>query len=109
MSDPALHESTALPPLADARPPSDGRSSSHGAETQQTDVSDELKARLDKVIYSDVREHEYFAGNKWGEEAGILIVTVADWHNYPLDSIEAKRGLCQGKESQKVQATIANG
>ncbi|KAF4769049.1 hypothetical protein N7455_008423 [Penicillium solitum] len=58
MSDHALHESTAIPTLADAPPSSAGRSSpSHGGEpTQPTHeaISDELKARLDKVIYSDI-------------------------------------------------------
>ena len=56
MSDQALHESTAIPTLSDV-PPSAGRSSpSHGGEQAQPNeaISDELKARLDKVIYSDV-------------------------------------------------------
>ncbi|KAJ5555580.1 hypothetical protein N7535_008015 [Penicillium sp. DV-2018c] len=55
MSDSALQEPTALP-LPDA-PLSAGRSSpSHGGEPTQTQdaVSDELKARLDKIIYSDI-------------------------------------------------------
>ncbi|OQE16827.1 hypothetical protein PENFLA_c026G08460 [Penicillium flavigenum] len=57
MSDQALHESTAIPTLSDAPPPSAGRSSpSHGGEQTQPNeaISDELKARLDKVIYSDI-------------------------------------------------------
>lgn len=58
MSDLALHESTALPTLSDAPPSGTGRSSpSHGVEQTHDPVSDELKARLDRVIYSDVREH----------------------------------------------------
>lgn len=64
MSDQALHESTAIPTLSDAPPSSAGRSSpSHGGEpTQPTHeaISDELKARLDKVIYSDVSRHRQF-------------------------------------------------
>ncbi|KAI2675887.1 hypothetical protein CBS147355_6068 [Penicillium roqueforti] len=55
MSDQALHDSTLT---HDAPPSSAGRSSpSHGGEqTQPTHeaISDELKARLDKVIYSDI-------------------------------------------------------
>ncbi|KAJ9490137.1 hypothetical protein VN97_g3120 [Penicillium thymicola] len=58
MSDQALHESTAIPTLSDAPPLSAGRSSpSHGGEPAQPTheaISDELKARLDKVIYSDI-------------------------------------------------------
>lgn len=64
MSDPALHESTAIPTLSDAPPTSAGRSSpSHGGEPAQPTheaISDELKARLDKVIYSDVSRHSQF-------------------------------------------------
>jgi hypothetical protein len=64
MSDQAIHESTAIPTLSDAPPSSAGRSSpSHGGEqTQPTHeaISDELKARLDKVIYSDVSRHRQF-------------------------------------------------
>lgn len=59
MSDQALHDSTLT---HDAPPSSAGRSSpSHGGEqTQPTHeaISDELKARLDKVIYSDVSRHK---------------------------------------------------
>jgi hypothetical protein len=57
MSDTALHEPTALPALSDAPPSSAGRSSGTGAVDQpppQAAISDELKARLDKVIYSEV-------------------------------------------------------
>ncbi|KAJ5463484.1 hypothetical protein N7475_008428 [Penicillium sp. IBT 31633x] len=55
MSDLALHESTALPTLSDAPPSGTGRSSpSHGVEQTHDPVSDELKARLDRVIYSDI-------------------------------------------------------
>ncbi|KAJ5816792.1 hypothetical protein N7447_009025 [Penicillium robsamsonii] len=57
MSDQALHESAAPPTLSDAPPSSAGRSSpSHGGEQIQVHeaISDELKARLDKVIYSDI-------------------------------------------------------
>ncbi|KAG0154391.1 hypothetical protein PDIDSM_1771 [Penicillium digitatum] len=58
MSDHTLRESTAIPTLSDAPSSSAGRSSpSHGAEqTQPTHeaISDELKARLDKVLYSDI-------------------------------------------------------
>ncbi|KAJ5124744.1 uncharacterized protein N7515_008569 [Penicillium bovifimosum] len=56
MSDSALQEPSALPTLPDA-PLSAGRSSpSHGAEPTQTQeaISDELKTRLDKIIYSDI-------------------------------------------------------
>jgi hypothetical protein len=55
MSDSALHE-PALPQLSDAPPSSAGRSSpGHpGGEQPHEAISDELKARLDKVIYSDV-------------------------------------------------------
>ena len=57
MSDTALPEPTALPALSDAPPSSAGRSSGTGAVDQpppQASISDELKARLDKVIYSEV-------------------------------------------------------
>ena len=57
MSDQALPESAVLPTLPDASPSSAGHSSpSHGGEQTQAQevISDELKARLDKVIYSDV-------------------------------------------------------
>lgn len=64
MSDQALHESTAIPTLSDVPPSSAGRSSpSHGGEPAQPTheaISDELKARLDKVIYSDVSRHSQF-------------------------------------------------
>lgn len=52
MSD-TLHDSAL--PTYDA-PPSIGRLSPHGGEQTQAPepISDELKARLDKVIYSDV-------------------------------------------------------
>ncbi|KAJ5766514.1 uncharacterized protein N7511_004130 [Penicillium nucicola] len=55
MSDTALHE-PALPHLSDAPPSSAGRSSpGHtGGEQPHEAISDELKARLDKVIYSDI-------------------------------------------------------
>jgi hypothetical protein len=54
MSDTALQD-PALPTY-DAPPSSAGRSSPHGVEQTQAPepISDELKARLDKVIYSDV-------------------------------------------------------
>ncbi|KAJ5930662.1 hypothetical protein N7466_006155 [Penicillium verhagenii] len=60
MSDSALPESTptALPILGDAPPSSAGRSSGYGHEapTEQPPavISDELKARLDKIIYSEI-------------------------------------------------------
>ena len=56
MSDTALHE-PALPQLSDAPPSSAGRSSPAtpgGEQPHEEAISDELKARLDKVIYSDV-------------------------------------------------------
>jgi hypothetical protein len=65
MSDLALQEPTALPTLSDAAPSSAGRSSpSHGVEPTQTQdaISDELKTRLDKIIYSDVRKHGQISG-----------------------------------------------
>ncbi|KAJ5864425.1 uncharacterized protein N7529_006341 [Penicillium soppii] len=54
MSDTALQD-PALPTY-DAPPSSAGRSSPHGVEQTQAPepISDELKARLDKVIYSDI-------------------------------------------------------
>ncbi|KAJ5114677.1 hypothetical protein NUU61_000436 [Penicillium alfredii] len=57
MSDSALPEPTALPVLSDAPPSSAGRSSighSGAVEPPQESISDELKARLDKIIYSDI-------------------------------------------------------
>jgi hypothetical protein len=58
MSDTALSEPTALPALSDAPPSSAGRSSGTAAVDQshppQAAISDELKARLDKVLYSEV-------------------------------------------------------
>ncbi|KAJ5152961.1 uncharacterized protein N7482_009439 [Penicillium canariense] len=58
MSDTAPPEPTALPALSDAPPSSAGRSSAgySGAVDQQPQaaISDELKARLDKVIYSEI-------------------------------------------------------
>ncbi|KAJ6087033.1 hypothetical protein N7467_005947 [Penicillium canescens] len=56
MSDTALHE-PALPQLSDAPPSSAGRSSPGHPRAEQPHeeaISDELKARLDKVIYSDI-------------------------------------------------------
>jgi hypothetical protein len=60
MADSVLPEPTALPALSDARPSSAGRDSGHsGALDQhqpqpQAAISDELKARLDKVVNSEV-------------------------------------------------------
>ncbi|KAJ5652386.1 hypothetical protein N7507_009812 [Penicillium longicatenatum] len=57
MSDSALPEPTALPTLGDVPPSSAGRSSGHAQETPEQPpavISDELKARLDKVIYSEI-------------------------------------------------------
>jgi hypothetical protein len=58
MSDTALSEPTALPALSDAPPSSAGRSSGTAAPLDQPPpqaaISDELKARLDKVLYSEV-------------------------------------------------------
>ncbi|KAJ5937389.1 hypothetical protein N7454_004689 [Penicillium verhagenii] len=62
MSDSALPESTptALPILGDAPPSSAGRSSGYGheapAEQPPAVISDELKARLNKIIYSEVSD-----------------------------------------------------
>lgn len=77
MSDYALHDSTAIPTLSDAPPSSAGRSS-HGAEqTQPTHeaISDELKARLDKVIYSDVsRRSQFTARCIFTEKEAIILI-----------------------------------
>ncbi|KAJ5780982.1 hypothetical protein N7457_006142 [Penicillium paradoxum] len=54
MSDPAVHESTALPTLSNAPPLPSRSTPSHGGEQAHDAISDELKARLDKVIYSDI-------------------------------------------------------
>ncbi|KAJ5772163.1 hypothetical protein N7520_002692 [Penicillium odoratum] len=56
MSDPVPPEPVALPTLGDAPPSSAGRSSAHvhEAPVEQPVISDELKARLDKVIYSEI-------------------------------------------------------
>ncbi|KAJ5594462.1 uncharacterized protein N7459_000670 [Penicillium hispanicum] len=57
MSDTALPEPTALPALSDAPPSSAGRSSAgHSGAVDQPPaaISDELRARLDKVIYSEI-------------------------------------------------------
>ena len=56
MSDTTLPEPTALPVLGDVPPSSAGRSSGHSAPVDQppAPITDELKARLDKVIYSEV-------------------------------------------------------
>ncbi|KAJ5460146.1 uncharacterized protein N7458_001698 [Penicillium daleae] len=58
MSDTALSEPTALPALSDAPPSSAGRSSGTAAPLDQPPpqaaISDELKARLDKVLYSEI-------------------------------------------------------
>ncbi|KAJ5162354.1 hypothetical protein N7492_007746 [Penicillium capsulatum] len=54
MSDSALPEPTALPIQGDAPPSSAGRSSPGHAPDQQPAISDELRARLDKVMYSEI-------------------------------------------------------
>lgn len=99
MSDQALHESTAIPTLSDAPPLSAGRSSpSHGGEqTQPTHeaISDELKARLDKVIYSDVR-HRQFRRQAHIKKRRNYINHKVDRNNHTPDKAEAKRGLRQG-------------
>ncbi|KAJ5632914.1 hypothetical protein N7490_009253 [Penicillium lividum] len=61
MSDPVPPEPVALPTLGDAPPSSAGRSSAHVPEApvEQPVISDELKARLDKVIYSEVNWYHY--------------------------------------------------
>lgn len=62
MSDTTLPEPSALAALPDAPPSSAGRSSGMAAVDQQPPqpaISDELKARLDKVIYSEVSANDY--------------------------------------------------
>lgn len=64
MADSVLPEPTALPTLSDAPPSSAGRESGHSgaldqhqpqAQAQpQAAISDELKARLDKIVNSEV-------------------------------------------------------
>ncbi|KAJ5110920.1 hypothetical protein N7532_001455 [Penicillium argentinense] len=54
MSDTALPEPTTLPAHSDAPPSSAGRESAPGDHQPQAAVSDELKARLDKVVYSEI-------------------------------------------------------
>ncbi|KAJ5116403.1 hypothetical protein N7456_000751 [Penicillium angulare] len=56
MSDLALPlaEPTALPTAGDAPPNSAGRSSAHSVVDQPAAISDELKTRLDQVIYSEI-------------------------------------------------------
>lgn len=65
MSDTALPDST--PPLgvSDA-PPSVGRSSPPPAalEQPQTAISDELKERLDRIVYSEVSFYEVEFGDR---------------------------------------------
>lgn len=59
MSDTAPPEPAALPVHSDAPPSSAGRSSLDGPIDQpQAAVSDELKERLDKIVYSEVSCHE---------------------------------------------------
>lgn len=73
MSDTALPELAAPPGLSDA-PPSVGRSSPvptgpGPVEQPQTGVSDELKERLDKIVYSEVCFHELELELAQGERA----------------------------------------
>lgn len=63
MSETPLQEPTALPIVGDAPPSSAGRSSPGppAPGDQPPAVSDELRARLDKVMYSEVSPSEVTA------------------------------------------------
>lgn len=103
MSDTALPEPSALPALSDAPPSSAGRSSGMAAVDQQPPqpaISDELKARLDKVIYSEVSANDcQRQATSVAENKGLFaLLTVwsphADRRYHSPGSVEAERGLC---------------
>lgn len=108
MSDAALAEPTAPSALSDAPPSSAGRSSGTAAPSDQPPpqaaISDELKARLDKVIYSEVSSHGDQKDKRHQSRSNpeplflvlILSLRIADRYHYPPRSTEAERGLCQG-------------
>lgn len=107
MSDSALPEPTALPALSDAPPSSAGRESGHsGALDQhqpqpqpqpQAAVSDELKARLDKVVNSEVSRQWLDCSPRLYPGISMLIdISPIDRHHHPPYSSEAKRGLRPG-------------
>lgn len=68
MSDTALPEPAALPVLSDAPPSSAGRSSPGPSgpvdQPRAATIPDELKERLDKVVYSEVSCHEIQLGDR---------------------------------------------